>query len=210
MRTIAFFIAAVLAGVGTARAQSRDALVSVGGGVGVTHPYHGDLNFIAPSWELDAVVGRDRVVVDVSYGRWWRDEQHVIPDVVISGPTGVIGRVAELDERTHRTTTRVEVGVLRRFRVGRAHVAGGGGVGVMTMARRYQVQGTGCSGTVPDWCVPMSQTYTEGTFAFHAAGLVDVRLRGRWSVYGAARLGLPSQDIGSMELRTLGGLRFAW
>src|SRR5262245_19883858 len=69
----------------------------LGGAGGVSNPLHGDLQFLAPSWDV-GVRGRvaPAVAIEGFMSRWRHTTESVRVGVPISGPSGLLGRVEEV------------------------------------------------------------------------------------------------------------------
>ena len=121
---------AALAG-GPALAQDEGARFTIGGGAGVSYPFHGDLDFHAAGWE---VVARGtpaaHLTVEAFASTWRHTTETRRIGLPLQGPSGVIGTVGELSQRTRDQIQAFGVSLLPTFSAGRATFVVGGGANV--------------------------------------------------------------------------------
>jgi len=196
-----------------AAGQSGDApRFSIGVGGGVANPFHGDLQFKAPWWE---VAGRghmsEHMLVEVVFGQWRHTEELVLFNVPLQGPSGLIGRADRLQQQTRLTMNAFEFNVLAGGRIGRARISGGGGAGVLAMRDVFSQRLEGCSEPVPAICQGSNErSRTSTSFAFQGVGGVDIDITRLVAAYGIVRLAIPTRDVGSTELRVAAGVRLVF
>jgi hypothetical protein len=182
--------------------------VTIAGGLGAVDPFHGDLTFVAPAWEASVRVRVGAIAaLEVGAARWWHNEEDVRTDQPILGSAGPIGTIDRIEQRTTYSHTTVELNLLATGGIGRVTMWGGGGVGWLNQSRAFRQTVSGCHLTVPVACEDFETTHTFGDAQFQGAGGVDVRIGGLVAAYGAVRLAIPTRDVGSSELRFVGGIR---
>lgn len=152
----------------------------------------------------------ERVRVDVSGGQFRNHIPLTYFDVPISSPTALLGRAERLDQRTDRTTTVVDIVVIRTAGTGRLRVAAGGGAGLIVLGRTFRQTLSGCSVGAAQFCTGEKGTdFTSSSGTAVGLGTVDVRLTPRLMLYGGGRFVLVLRDVASSGLRVTGGVRLA-
>jgi hypothetical protein len=200
----------VIAGVLPAPAQTRDGLhVSLGAAAGVAAPFHGDFDFTATTWQADVRVDTTRHFgFDVFFEEWRHADERVQNDVTITGPTGLIGRVARLVARTEHTTRAVGWSLLGRGGVSRLTVTGGGGIGYLTYSRRSSQVLSGCEPLA--LCRDTSSAFDNGAFAAQLQGGADVAIVPHVAAMGQFRAVFPIEDPGAGHSTLMAGLRIGF
>jgi hypothetical protein len=206
----------MLATPAVAQAQAgpwEEPAVSIYGGLGELTLYRGDLDVrdalggeVGVRWPLS-----ERVRMDLSFGQFHNRESLTAFDVPLSSPTTLLGRADRLDQRTDHRSRTADVVVLATGGVGRVRVAGGGGVGLIVLARTFRQMLSGCSAGATQFCNGETRTdFTTSSVTGIGLGTVDIRLTSRVSVYGAGRFALVLRDVASSGLRVTGGVRIAF
>ena len=181
--------------------------VSIGGGGGVSNPLHGDVQYLAPSWDV-SVRGQVAPALSIEgfMSRWRHSSESVRTDVAISGPAGVLGRVDEVIVKSAAEVSMVGFSFLPTFSRGRVTIAGGGGPALMIFRSHSAQRYSGC--TTVSICGEYGHDSSNGAFAVQFAGSVDVRLTSRLTTFGQFRAGIPPQDPGSGHFAVSAGFRF--
>src|SRR5262245_46857483 len=115
-----------------AAAQTTDPpRLTIGAAGGLTNPLHGDLQFIAPSWDV-SVRGQvaSHLAIEGFMSRWRHTDETARIGVPLNGP-GVTGTVGELVIEDRDQVSMVGFSFEPTFSVGRVSVAAGGGPAVM-------------------------------------------------------------------------------
>ena len=201
-------VAAALTTAPMTMAQDREARFTVGGGVGVSNPLHGDLDFIASSWDVSARGTPARHLTIEGFATEWRhDTESIQIGVPLQGPSGVIGSIGRLTQRTQYRTMAFGASLLPTFSTGRVTVAGGGGVDVMFFQRRFEQTLEDCVSATAVACGNFSNTHSSSSLGAHLLAGVDVRIAPRLLAFGQFRMLVPVQDPGSGHTEVLGGVR---
>jgi len=203
---------AVLVGLlTTASASAQEpARFTVGGGAGISHPFHGDFDFQARSWE---VAGRGRaaehLTIEGFASAWRHSTETVRTGLPLEGPTGRIGTIGEVAQRTTDQTLAFGLSLLPTVQAGRATVTLGGGANVMFFQHRFDQELSDCVATAPVNCGSFANARTVSDLGAHLLAGVDVRLTGRLMAFGQFRVLVPARDPGSGHSAVIGGLRLA-
>jgi hypothetical protein len=181
--------------------------VSLGGAGGVSNPLHGDVQYLAPSWDV-SVRGRVAPALSIEgfMSRWRHASESVRTGVPINGPAGLLGRVDEVKIESSTEVSMVGFTFLPTFSRGRVTIAGGGGPALMIVRSDHAQRFTGC--TSVSVCGDYESHWSNGAFAVQFAGSVDVRLASRVTTFGQFRAGMPIEDPGSGQVAVSGGFRF--
>ena len=182
--------------------------LTIGASAGISNPLHGDLQFLAPAWDV-SVRGQTapHLIIEAFGSQWRRSERKVYGGFPLTGPNGTVGRVAEV---TTDQQTRVDVfgfSFLPAFTAGRVTVAGGGGPALMVFRNDFVQRLSGCEATNPNLCVDHETHRTSNQFAVALVGTVDVRLARYLTVFGEVRSAVPTEDPGSGHITATGGIR---
>ena len=196
----------LLPGLATAQSSGPGPRLSLGAGAGVTFPLHGDFDFTPWAWDADVrlAVAR-RVLLEVAVGEWRHSESRVSENIPVAPPPGVIGR---LEQKTTRVQRSSQVNVLATGAVGRVHITGGGGIGLLEHRRRTRQDVSGCPANIP--CQSFESTFSNTSFAAQLVGGAQVALAGGFAVYGQTRFIVPTNDPGGSDVRLTGGLRWGF
>ena len=180
---------------------------TIGAAGGVSDPLHGDFQFIAPSWDVSvrARVAR-HLMIEGFMSRWRHSDETVRTGVPLSGP-GVIGQVGELAIEDGDQVTMVGFSFEPTFSTGRVTIGAGGGPAMMIFRSDYVQRLNGCEPSNAASCGTFETHRTNGTFAVHFGGGVDVRLASRLTTFGQVRVGVPVEDPGSGHVAVSVGLR---
>jgi hypothetical protein len=185
--------------------------VSVGAGVGLAFPFHGDFDFTAGAWDADVRLALSRhTVFEAAVGEWRHTETSVRENVTVqavSGPPGTVGRV---EQSTRRVQRAIQVNLLGTGVLGRVRVVGGGGVGLLQHDRRFRQSIEDCSAGVADVCGSTESTFSNIAGSAQAVGGVDIRVAGSSSVYGQARFIVSMRDPAGSDLRVTTGARWSF
>ena len=178
---------------------------TIGAAGGVTNPLHGDLQFLAPSWDV-SVRGQvaPRVAIEGFMSQWRHSTETVRSGVPLGGVPGQIGEVA-IEDRDR--VSMVGFTFQPTFSIGRATVAGGGGPAVMVFRSDYAQRLSGCDAGAAAPCGTYETHYSNGTFAVVLGGSVDVRLASRLTTFVQVRAGIPTEDPGSGHVAATVGVR---
>ena len=208
----------VIAGIGVAVAglaaapvatgQDREPRFTVGGGAGMSDPFHGDFDFRAVGWEV-AARGRPGTYLSIEgFASGWRHSAETRRlDVPLQNPTGPIGTIGELSQRTVEQTQAFGASLLPTFSAGRATVVIGGGANVMFFQHRFDQQLSNCNSTTPVTCGSFSTARTTSDLGVHAVAGIDVVVAPRLTAFGQYRLLAPIRDPGSGHAALLAGVR---
>ncbi len=203
-------VAATLAGAATAMGQDRSPRFTLGGGAGVTDPFHGDFNFQATGWE---VVGRGtpakHLTIEAFASTWRHSTETMRMGLPLQGPGGVIGTVGDLTQRSIYQTHTFGAGLLPTFSAGRASFVVGGGASVMFFQHRFEQQLQGCQGVTATTCGAFSNSHNSSDLGTHAVAGIDVRVAPRLVAFGQYRILVPVSDPGSGHAAVLAGVRLA-
>jgi hypothetical protein len=201
---------AVLAIAGTAGAQDLDARFTIGGAAGVSNPFHGDLQFQAPAWEI-AARGRPsaRLTIEAFAAEWRHTTETRRIGVPLQGPDGPIGTAGELSQRTRYLMQSFGASLLPTFTIGRVSIVAGGGANVAFIQHRFEQRLENCVTTSPVPCGSYANDHTSSSPGLHAVAGIDVRIAPRLIAFGQYRILAPVNDPGSGYAAALGGLRLA-
>jgi len=179
---------------------------TVGASGGVSNPLHGDLQFLAPSWDVSM---RGQVAPALSIegfmSRWRHTSESVRVGVPINGPTGLLGRVDHVASQEGDSVSMVGFSFLPTLSRGRVTIAGGGGPALMIFRSHSAQRYSGC--TTVSICGEYEHDSSNGAFAVQFAGSVDVRLASRVTTFGQVRAAIPPQDPGSGHVAVSAGFR---
>ena len=202
-----FLVLIVIPALARAQTTFEPPRFTIGGAVGVSNPLHGDLQFLAPSWDL-SVQGRvgPHVSIEGFLSRWRHSSESVSIGVPLTGPTGLLGRVDEVTVESGTEVSMVGFSFLPRFSSGRVTIAGGAGPALMIFRSDYAQRFIGC--TPASLCGDSEIHRSNGTFAVQFTGSVDVRLASHVTTFGQFRAGIPTEDPGSGQFTVSGGFRF--
>src|SRR5687768_10394951 len=153
-RVASCVLIAFLLAVAPAGAQDRaDGRFTMSGGAGVSAPFHGDLDFRAPSWVATA---RARVAphftIEGFVSEWLRSSETTRTDVPLTGPSGAIGSIGQLTLRTRYRTQSLGFNLLSGLSRGRVTLSAGGGAGLLRFQRTSEQVLSGCRVTGPLTC----------------------------------------------------------
>ena len=201
-------LAALAMNPARAAAQQDSPRLSIAAGAGAAMPLHGDLDFIAREWQM-SVRGSvtPHFALEGFFSSWRHDTTRVLLDQAIQGPTGFLGRVGRIEETTAHKVRVVGVNALATGTIGRVSVAGGGGIGLWMLDRRFHQSSTGCDASVPQLCRSVASTFTNNSETAQAVVDVDVAATRRVHVFGRYQLLLLFQDPGSGHGSAAAGLR---
>jgi hypothetical protein len=119
-------------------AQAERPGISVAAGAGSADPLHSDFAFRALAWSVDVRVGRSpHVMIEGVANGWHHVEESVRLNQTIQGPTGIIGVIGRLTQRTGRDISYVGVNLLGTGAAGRVRLNGGAGAGLMFSRRNF-------------------------------------------------------------------------
>jgi hypothetical protein len=184
--------------------------VSIGGGAGVTLPFHGDFDFTPGTWEAGVRVALSRrAAFEGSLSEWRRTDvrrQSGVP-VGVGASAGTIG---QLEERTNRRMQSWEANVLRSWAAGRVWIWAGGGAGVIRQVRSLRYEAAQCTPAVASACGVIEQSRSTSSFSVQAVGGVDVPVTSRLAASATVRFPVPTRDPGGADLRFLAGVRWSF
>ena len=180
--------------------------MSIGAAGGVSIPLHGDLQFVAPSWDV-SVRGQVAPALSIEgfMSRWRHTNESVRIGGPISGPTGLLGRV-DVSIESGTAVSMVGFSFLPTLSRGRVTIAGGGGPALMIFRSDYTQRFSGC--TPVSLFSDYENHRSNGTFAVQFAGSIDVRLASHVTTFGQFRAGIPTEDPGSGHYAVSAGFRF--
>ena len=181
--------------------------LTIGGAGGVSDPLHGDLQYVAPSWDV-SVRGQvaPYLMIEGFLSRWRHSSDRVLTDSPLTGPTGPLGRIGEVTIESGESVTMAGFTFLPTVSRGRFTVAGGGGPAAMIFRSDYAQRFSECDSVTA--CSNSDVHYSNSTFGVHLAASVDVRLASWLTSFGQFRAGIPTQDPGSGHVAVSGGFRF--
>ena len=194
---------------GLARAQTFEPpRLTIGGAGGVSNPLHGDLQYVAPSWDV-SVRGQvaPHLAIEGFLSQWRHSSETLRTGVPLSGP-GPIGRIGEVAIEDRERVSMVGFTFQPTFSIGRATIAAGGGPAVMVFRSDYAQRLSGCDAGAAASCGTYETHYSNGTFAVALVGSIDVRLASRLTTFGQMRAGIPTEDPGSGHVAVSAGFRF--
>ena len=199
-----------LVGVPLATAQGQDApSVAVSAGAGMAFPLHGDFDFTAPEWQLAIrAAAAQHFVLEGFFDEWRHASEEVRLGVPLLGPTGPIGQIGRLEQRTEWSARTVGFNLLGRGSTERVSVTGGGGIGYMTLRRVSTDTVSDCVASVPGVCQNRESEFSNSSFSFQTVAGVDVFITSRVAAYAQFQSITPSEDAGSTHLSVIGGMRF--
>jgi hypothetical protein len=201
-------VAVGLATAPVAAGQDREPQFTVGGGAGMSDPFHGDFDFRAAGWEI-AARGRPGPYLTIEgFASGWRHSTETRRlGVPLENPAGRVGTVGERSQRTVRQTQAFGASLLPTFSAGRATVVIGGGANVMFFQHRFEQQLSNCSSTTPVTCGNFSNARTASDLGVHALAGIDVVVASRVTAFGQYRVLAPVRDPGSGHAALLAGVR---
>ncbi len=203
MRTIKRAIVAFAASVfalspSVATGQDSPPKLTLGAGAGLANPFYEEFDFNARDWELSARGSVARhVAVEVFYGEWRHPKSLVQIDQAITGPSGFIGRVGRLEQRTDYRMRTLGFNGLATGGSDRATFFGGGGVGLLAYDRRIRNTASGCDAATVQFCTTSGSgsTFSSDSFTVQGVGEMDVLIVPRVQVYGRHMMVLPVRDV---------------
>lgn len=211
LKTLIAGIGVLMAILATAAtAQDLDARFTISGAAGVSDPFHSDLQFQAPAWEI-AARGRPsaHLTIEAFASEWRHSTETRQTGVLLQGPTGPIGTAGELLQRTRHLMQAFGASLLPTFTIGRASIVAGGGANVAFIQRRFEQRLENCVTTAPVTCGSYSNDHTDSSPGLHAVAGVDVKIAPRLIAFGQYRILAPVSDPGSGYAAAVGGLRLA-
>lgn len=197
-----------LLAAGPASAQDAAPPFTVGAGAGIADPYHGDFSFTAAAWEVSARwTGGRSVVMEAFAGEWLHDEEarHLV--VPIHGPSGVIGYVGQLVQKTKQRMRVAGVNMLPMWERGRVRLWGGGGAGFLQYARRSTTTIVGCPSPSPFPCDDHATSHASSALTVQAAAGADVALSSHLAAFAKYGVVFPLEDPGFGHGALVAGLR---
>jgi len=201
-------LTAILATTPTATAQDL-ARFTISGAAGVSNPFHGDLQFKAPAWEI-AARGRASAHLTIeAFASEWRHSTETRRIGIPLGPAGPIGSAGELSQRTRYLMQAFGASLLPTFTIGRASIIAGGGANVAFIQHRFEQRLENCVTTTPVTCGSYSNDHTGSSPGLHAVAGVDVKIAPRLIAFGQYRILAPVNVPGSGYAAAFGGLRLA-
>jgi hypothetical protein len=203
-------VVVALAAATAAAGQDREPRFTIGGGAGVSDPFHGDFDFHAPGWEV-AARGRPlaHLTVEAFASMWRHTTETSRTGLPLQGPNGVIGTVGELSQRTQDQTQTFGASLLPTFSAGRATFVAGGGANVMFLQHRFEQELRDCVGPAAITCGRFSNARTSSVLGTHVVAGIDVRVMPRVTAFGQYRILVPVRDPGSGHAAVLAGVRIA-
>ena len=206
LRSGAVLLALALAAPAFAQAERPG--ISVAAGAGSADPLHGDFAFRALAWGVDVRVGRSpHVIIEGVANGWHHQEETVRLNHTIQGPTGVIGVIGRLTQRTGRDIAYVGVNLLGTGAVGRLRVNGGAGAGLMFFRRNFSQIVVDCISANPQTCQSFATRDTDTTLGLQATGGADVSVAAHFGVFAQVRASVPYDDPGAGDVSVIVGLR---
>jgi len=200
----ALVLTAAMPAVSTAQSAVPATRMSVGAGVGVAVPFHGDFNFTPVTWDADVRLPMsERLLVELAVGDWRRSDAEVRTNLPTTSPPGVIGRLEQATSNVQRTW---QVNALLAASLGRVRMTGGGGVGLLQYERRTETTTEDCSAGVS--CGTFVSTFSNVSVAVQAVGGAEVHVSRAVAIYGQARFVVPTSDPGGSDLRFTVGARW--
>jgi hypothetical protein len=198
----------VLALAVPAFAQAERPGISVAAGAGSADPLHGDFAFRALAWGIDVRVGRSpHVMIEGVANGWHHVEESIRLNQPIQGPSGVIGVIGRLTQRTGRDISYVGVNLLGTGAAGRLRLNGGAGAGLMFFRRNFSQVVVDCVSASPQVCQSFATRDRDTTLGLQATGGADVSVAAHFGVFGQVRASLPYDDPGSGDVSVIVGLR---
>jgi hypothetical protein len=201
---------AILATAATATAQDLDARFTISGAAGMSNPFHGDLQFKAPAWEI-AARGRPsaHLTIEAFASEWRHSTETRRIGVPLQDPAGPIGTAGELSQRTRYLMQAFGASLLPTFTIGRVSIVAGGGANVAFIQRRFEQRLENCATPTPVTCGSYANDHTDSSPGLHAVAGVDVKIAPRLIAFGQYRILAPVSDPGSGYAVAFGGLRLA-
>jgi hypothetical protein len=191
-------------------AQDAPPKLTIAAGGGVATPFHGDFDFTAPSWELSARGSIARhVAVEGFVEQWEHSNGSVLVDQVIHGPSGILGRVGRIEQRTTYQMRTAGFHVLGTGGSGRISFFGGGGIGLLVYDRRSTNTTTGCDAGAAELCRSIENTFSSNPFTAQGVAELDVAVAPRVQAFGRYLLVVPVSDPGFGHGSVMGGVRIA-
>jgi hypothetical protein len=189
-------------------AQTTSSRLTASVAAGVAAPFHSDLGFTAPEWQLAV---RTRVAnhasMELFFEEWRHAADTVFPNVPLQGVTGVLGRVGEIRTRTAYTTRAVGWNVLLHGGTRRLTAYGGGGPGYVVFNRRFTQTLNDCTASDPRICQGFENRHDAGSFTTQFVGGAEVAISSRLAAFGQVQVAVPLEDPGSSHSSTTGGIR---
>lgn len=206
--SLVFAVSVLTLSPSAAIGQDQQPRLSVAAGAGVAHPYYGDFDFTAASWDvsLRASVSR-HMAVEGFFEQWEHDKGEVFLDQAIQGPAGFIGRVARFEQRTSYTMRTAGFHALATARSERLTLAAGGGIGAFAYDRRYSTTTTGCDAATANLCHATGNTFSSNGFTAQGVAELDVAVIRRVEVFGRYLMVVPVSDPGFGHSTFGGGVR---
>jgi hypothetical protein len=193
-----------------AAAQERAPKFTIGAGAGIADPYHGDLSFIATTWEVSARWNGGRwVLMEAFAGEWLHDEESSKLVVPIYGPSGLIGYAAALEQKTKQRMRVAGVNVLPIWERGRVRLWGGGGAGFLLYTRRSTTSIAGSPSPSPFPSHDYETSHASSALTVQAAGGADVAISRFLVAFAKYGVVVPLEDPGFGHAAVLGGVRVA-
>jgi hypothetical protein len=191
-----------------AGAQAAAPKLSVAAGGGIATPFHGDVDFTAPSWEVSVrgAIAR-HVAVEGFFEQWEHDKGTVLLDQAIQGPAGFLGRVARVEQRTTYRMRTAGVNVLATGGSPRVSFFGGGGIGQLAYDRRFTSTTSGCDAATAPLCRSTQNSFSSESFTVQGVAEVDVAVVRRVHVFGRYLIVVPVSDPGFGHGSVGGGVR---
>ena len=195
-KAITAFAASVFAlSASVASGQDAQPKLTAAAGGGFATPFYSEFDFTARNWDASVRGSMSRhVSLEGFYEQWEHVKRAVFLDQARQGPSGFLGRVARLDERTTYRMRTAGVNVLATGGSGRVTFVGGGGIGVLAYDERFNSTASGCDAGVAQSCVPTESTFSSDGFTGQGVAEVDVAVIRRVQVFGRYLLVLPLSD----------------
>lgn len=177
---------------------------------GLATPFHADFDFTAPDWEVSVRGSIVRhVAVEGFFEQWEHGKGNVLLDQAIQGPTGFLGRVARVEQRTTHRMRTAGVNVLATGGSSRISFFGGGGIGLLAYDRRFINTTSGCDAGTAQLCRSTENTFSSESFTVQGVAEVDVLVVRRVQVFGRYVIVVPVSDPGFGHGSLVGGVRVA-
>jgi hypothetical protein len=188
--------------------QDAPPKLTLAAGGGIASPFHADFDFSAPSWEvsLRGSIAR-HVAVEGFFEQWEHARGNVMLDQAIQGPSGLLGRVDRIEQRTAYRMRTAGVNVLATGESERVSVFGGGGIGLLAYDRRFTSTTTGCDAATAQLCRSTENTFSSESFTVQGVAEVDVAVVRRVQVFGRYAIVVPVSDPGFGHGSLAGGIR---
>lgn len=207
-RAAAIASAAAFVSAPAAIAQTTSSRLTASVAAGLAAPFHSDLGFTAPEWQLAVRIRvANQVSTEVFFDEWRHADDTVFANVPLQGVSGVIGRVGEIRTRTAYTTRAIGWNVLLHGGTRRFTAHGGGGPGYMTFHRRFTQTLNDCTASDPRICQDYETQHAAGSFATQFVGGAEFAISSRLAAFGQVQVAVPLEDPGSSHSSTTGGIR---